>query len=511
MEKSPQKYDDNYQPDYESNWGGNEAYTEVDVDKGTNVESENIQYEKKDSKNQIIISILIFGALATVAFIIGILKNTAEDFEKKYSQYNEINYAFKDFTKYSYVDLERTATTSYPILIEDFPETKNFAKYCLPCTSIFSNLENVFDLEMTKRKIENIKHIPLSETDLYLNIASKTNDLIDNYQEPYYPSAFDIIKKPSVTDYKLSLRVLKSWLWASLYYASQDKTSEALLLAFAPILVCQDIETNSADGADMDTKIAEVKIDACKQLLYLINFYKLDKSLIKKIAITFIKIVNSEPSFVRQIENHMRCDKKYFSYLEKENNAFVKYILNSKMHKEWYDRIFNEAREQIRELEKSGDFSNFNSWQKNLYSQLLGANQKQDKKAKGKTQIINSYIIFKEQELTLTRKALNHQVPYFGYYYFIYLEKIAIMKGTAVALAFKAYMAEKSIKPFAESELNTWLGIYIPKDPLSRRAYRFHPSFNSKYLLEGSTIKNAYYSPVYIENNLPLLVEGGIR
>ena len=91
MEKSPQKYDDNYQPDYESNWGGNEAYPEVDVDKGTNVESENIQYEKKDSKNQIIISILIFGALATVAFIIGILKNTAEDFEKKYSQYNEIN------------------------------------------------------------------------------------------------------------------------------------------------------------------------------------------------------------------------------------------------------------------------------------------------------------------------------------------------------------------------------------------------------------------------------------
>ena len=120
-------------------------------------------------------------------------------------------------------------------------------------------------------------------------------------------------------------------------------------------------------------------------------------------------------------------------------------------------------------------------------------------------------IIFKEQELTLTRKALNHQVPYFGYYYFIYLEKIAIMKGTAVALAFKAYMAEKSIKPFTESELNTWLGIYIPKDPLSRRAYRFHPSFNSKYLLEGSTIKNTYYSPVYIEKNLPLLVEGGIR
>ena len=468
---------------------------------------------KKPLKNSNLIAIIyivILGFLTFMAISITTLNKTTQFFEEEYTKYNEINDSYNDFLKYSHLDLERTATTTYPVLIKDFPETQNFAKYCLPCTPIFQSLEIIFYEKMTERKKKNASHIPLQETDLYLNLASKTNDLIDNYQVPVYPSAFDILQKPSVTDYKLSMRILKSWLWASMYYASQNKTSEALLLAYAPLLVCQDIETNTADGADMDTKKSQVQIEACEQLLYLINYFKIDSNLTKKISINLIKIVNSEPSFVRQIENFMRCDKNYYSYLEKENNAFAKYILKSEMHKEWYNKIFNDAKEQIRQLEKTANYSKFTSWQIDLFSKIIEPNQNKGKKTKVVIPNLDPYKIFRDKELTLCRKALTNQVPFFGYYYFINLEKIAIMKGTAVALAFKAFEAEKKKRPISEQELNQWLGINIPKDPISNQSYS--PSYRSDFILNGTTInKNKSYNPVYIKNILPLLVNGDRR
>lgn len=468
---------------------------------------------KKPLKNSNLIAIIyivILGFLTFMAISITTLNKTTQFFEEEYTKYNEINDSYNDFLKYTHDDLERTATTSYPVLIKDFPETQNFARYNLPCTSIFQSLEIVFYEKMTERKLKNASHFPLQETDLYLNLASKTNDLIDNYQDPVYPSAWDILQKPSVTDYKLSMRILKSWLWASMYYASQNKTSEALLLAYAPLLVCQDIETNTADGADLNTKKSEVQIEACEQLLYLINFFKIDSNLCKKISINLIKIVNSEQSFVRQIENSMRCDKNYYSYLEKENNAFAKYILTSKKHKDWYNKIFNDAKEQIRNLEKTANYSKFTSWQIEMFSKIIEPKQNKGKKPKVIIPNLDPYKTFKDQELTLCRKALINQVPYFGYYYFINLEKIAIMKGTAAALAFKAYEVEKKKKHISEQELNQWLGINIPKDPISNESYTL--SYSSNFSLQGTTIsKNKSYNPVYINNFLPLLFKGDRR
>ena len=102
---------------------------------------------KKPLKNSNLIAIIyivILGFLTFMAISITTLNKTTQFFEEEYTKYNEINDSYNDFLKYSHLDLERTATTTYPVLIKDFPETQNFAKYCLPCTPIFQSLEIIF-------------------------------------------------------------------------------------------------------------------------------------------------------------------------------------------------------------------------------------------------------------------------------------------------------------------------------------------------------------------------------
>ena len=257
-----------------------------------------------------------FIALIIVTVLITIAQKSFKDFEEKYSYYNELNDSYNEFAKYLNVDLERTKETSYPYLIENFPETKNYEKYCLPCCSIFNEIEDVFKNKINiKRKLEYIKNIPLSETSLYIELAEKTNELIDKYKKPVYPPASEILSKPSVTDLEKTMDIFRSWLWASLYYSSQNNSKVALLLAYAPILACQDIEANSADGAAIDKNIIDIQIDACKQLLYLANFTDIDVEICKKISKNFIEVISAEPSFTRKVDNYIRCHKNIYLFL----------------------------------------------------------------------------------------------------------------------------------------------------------------------------------------------------
>ncbi len=514
MEDNNEFYNDNSQENVDYDYGYNES--------NENYEKEYKKEKPSNSTTTIVVLIVLLGVFATGAFILSSIvtdsKRTIKDFEEKYSNYNDINDSYKEFVKYLFVDLERTATTTFPVLIKDLPETKDYSKYCLPCTSIYPDLQNVFFENLTKRKLENISHIPLSETDLYLNLASKTNELIDNYNGQKYLPASEILKLPSITDLDLCNKILRSWLWASMYYASQNKNEEALLLAYAPILVCQDIEANSADGASMNTEMQKVQIEACEQLIYLANFSRIDSKLSKKISINFIKVINSEPSFVRKLDNYLRCSKNFYSFLEKENNAFAKFVHNSNTYKDWYNKLYNGAREQITEIEKTGNFSKFYLWQKDFNSLIEEAEPIQNNKNKNIE--LDPYKRFNEFELTMCRKAFSKDYTDYFYYYCRNLEKIAIMKGTAVALAFSAYETEKNLLPLNEGDLNNWLGIDIPFDPLTRRPYVFYSKKRSDmpsayrlnrrcdYLFSASSFPNAYYKCTYLKDDLKLIIDG---
>ena len=429
------------------------------------------------------------------------IKNTVEEFEKRYSDYNKVNDSYKEYVKYLFEDLERTKTTIYPDLIQSLPETKNYSKYCLPCSVMYPELKDVFNVRAAKRRIENIKNIPLSETNLYIELASKVKDSIDNYKDPKYVSAFDILQKPSITDLDQSLNIFRSWLWASMYYISQEKPQEALLLAYAPILACQDIEANSADGAAINTDLLELQIDTCNQLLYLANYSKIDTELGKKISINFFKILKSEPSFTRKVENNMRCENNFYKYLKKHNNAFAIYVHNSKTYKDWYEKLYNGAIKNIKEVEDTGDYSKFSSWQKEIINEIK--TQKQE----NLTSEFDSNQYLNEMEITMCRKAFSNSLLDYFSYFCLYQEKKAIMTGTAVAIAYKVFQEEKNREPFSVYELKEWLGIdEIPNDPLYRKPYSFSTDYYSssypRYLFTAFSLNNSYYKGVFIKETL---------
>ena len=446
---------------------------------------------------------ILLGIISVVIIIVFILiidaQNRIKDFEEKYSYYNELNDSYNEFAKYGFVDLERTKETSYPYLIENFPETINYEKYCLPCCSIFNEIEDVFkNKNNIKRKIEYIKNIPLSKTSLYIELAEKTNELIDKYKRPVYPPASEILNKPSVTDLEKSMDIFRSWLWASLYYSSQNNSKVALLLAYAPILACQDIEANSADGAAIDTNIIEIQIDACKQLLYLVNFTDIDVEICKKISKNFIEVISAEPSFTRKVDNYIRCYKNIYQFLEKKNNAFAKYVSNSKRFKELNTLLFEGAPTKILAIATTGNFSKFNEWQNDITNELQ----------KIKAYPHESSELFKVQEQIFCQKAFSDSYVNYFYYYCLNLEKLAILRGTAIALGFKAFNSEvnKYRRPVSEYTLNKWLEANIPIDPLSRRHYNFVGY--QRYDFVGSPVNIAYYKEQYIKGKyLPLLLK----
>lgn len=242
------------------------------------------QHDKETAKSNYISFIMAFTVVVVLSIGCFVIEIRINNFNDKFAFYNELNDSYNEFVKYQYVDLERTKKTSYPSLIESFPETKNYEKFCLPCSSIHNDIEGIFKNKFIKRKIESIKNIPLSETTLYVELSEKVSDLIDNYKKPVYTPASEILKNPSITDIEKTLNIFRSWLWASLYYSLQNNSKVALLLAYAPILACQDIEANSADGAAINTDIIDVQIDACKQLLYLANYTDIDIETSRKIS-----------------------------------------------------------------------------------------------------------------------------------------------------------------------------------------------------------------------------------
>ena len=494
-------YNDSYNSDdYSSNYN-NDDHSDFAEDMYKSYVKEHPK--KRSYFSTIILILLTFSVLiGQITFLI---------YKYRLSFYNELNDSNIKLIQYKYDDLERTQTTAFPYLIEKFPETKNYSKFCLPCTSIFPELKDVFNTKLTKREIENIKNIPLDDTDLYKRLADKTEDLINKYKEPIYLSAFDILQKPSVTDLNQTYNILRSWLWTSLYYSYQGKKREALLLAYAPILVCQDIEVNSADGADINIDLMEVQLDACKQLLYLANYTETDGDLCKKISKNFIKILSVEPSFTRKIENRMRCDKNFFAVMGKKGNAFAKYINNSKKYKELYEMLYEGAIEQTKEIEKTGNFQKFYLWQKDITNKFQEPDSSNSNKS-NKSSKKNTDIFFWNMESTMSIKAFSNSIKNFYFYYCLNLERISIMQGTAVALGLKAYELKVDSRTTIETDtLGNWLGINIPLDPISRSSYVFY--VNSKFEFTAASFKNNYYNSYYLKGEiyLPLLLNKAFR
>ncbi len=456
------------------------------------------QHDKETAKSNYISFIMAFTVVVVLSIGCFVIEIRINNFNDKFAFYNELNDSYNEFVKYQYVDLERTKKTSYPSLIESFPETKNYEKFCLPCSSIHNDIEGIFKNKFIKRKIESIKNIPLSETTLYVELSEKVSDLIDNYKKPVYTPASEILKNPSITDIEKTLNIFRSWLWASLYYSLQNNSKVALLLAYAPILACQDIEANSADGAAINTDIIDVQIDACKQLLYLANYTDIDIETSRKISKNFINVINAEPSFTRKVDNYIRCDNNFYQFLVNKNNAFAKYVSNSKEFKELSKLLFDGAKQQIIDIENTGDYSKFYNWQNDFNNKLQ----------KVRSYPKDSDELFKQQEMIMVQKAFeNSFVNYFNYYC-LNLEKLAIMNGTAIALAFKALDSEDKNhrRRINEFILNKWLGISIPKDPLSRKSYSFVGY--QGYSLVGSPVKNDHYKGQYIKGKyLPLLLK----
>ena len=161
--------------------------------------------------------------------------------------------------------------------------------------------------------------------------------------------------------------------------------------------------------------------------------------------------------------------------------------------------LFEGAKQEIIDVEKTGDFSKFNQWQNDITNKL------QKIRAYSK----DSNELFKIEEQIICQKAFSNSITNYFYYYCLNLEKIAIMRGTAVALGFKAFDSEdkRFRRHVSESILNKWLGTTIPIDPLARRPYNFVGYRN--YGFVGCPVKNDYYEGQYIKGKkcLPLLLK----
>lgn len=64
----------------------------------------------------------------------------------------------------------------------------------------------------------------------------------------------------------------------------------------------------------------QIQIEACYQLLFLTNYIETNDILCKTISKHLMHIINDEPSSTRKIENCMRRDNNFYSFLEKQGN-----------------------------------------------------------------------------------------------------------------------------------------------------------------------------------------------
>ena len=80
------------------------------------------QHDKETAKSNYISFFMAFTVVVVLSIACFVIEIRINNFNDKFAFYNELNDSYNEFVKYQFVDLERTKKTSYPSLIESFPE-----------------------------------------------------------------------------------------------------------------------------------------------------------------------------------------------------------------------------------------------------------------------------------------------------------------------------------------------------------------------------------------------------
>lgn len=344
--------------------------------------------------------------------------------------------------------------------------------------------------------------------------ASQTFVLLKDYK----PSPIDtnaVIKGQELS--KQSFINLTNHLYtASFYYASKNDNRTALLLAYLPILLLQEIEANNVDGKNpyIKLELMELRNTACINLLFLANNTKVDKEIAIKISKNLLELTKSEPSlliYVEYVKSRIKEFDYEFSkernntYRKKDINYFMDNIYDSKEWQKYVNSIYDGATEEIKNLESGKNPLSLESWQKNTQKFLEENNSFIEKDFY--YQSINW-----KRNITLYVIA-NFPETFFTNFYDLYRkreESIAIMEGTAIALALAAYSSDKNENedkindsmPKNINELGKWLGVELPLDRMSKSPYQFY--FADDYFLAGSPSEEKNKDS-YFQNYLPYL------
>lgn len=377
-----------------------------------------------------------------------------------------------------------------------------------------NNFSDIFKYDINNLSDKFIKSSDMKYHNIedFKDIASRTLVFLNDYK-PSKIDTNDVIEGKEIN--KRGFINLTNYLYsASFYYASKNDNRTALLLAYLPVLLLQEIESNNLDGGNpyIKMELMDMRNTACINLLFLANNTKIDKEIAIKISKNLLELTKSEPSLLRYLEFVKKSIKHVFSEntISKYNGRlpvkyFIDNIYNSKEWQEQIDAIYDRANEEIKKLESGKNPQSLESWQENTQKFLVENNSFIEK------DFFYQSINWK-RNITLYVIA-NFPETFYTSFYDLYKKReeyLAITEGTAIALALAAYSSDKNENedkindsmPKNINELSKWLGVELPLDRMSKSPYQFY--FADDYFLAGSPSEEKNKDS-YFQNYLPYL------
>lgn len=375
---------------------------------------------------------------------------------------------------------------------------------------ILNKYSDIFEYNL--EDICNKNNICVSKEDnLFKKYASQIYILLNNYKpSPVVKNKINnTISMPSINAID---GLMRDFFRVSCYYAQIKNSKEALLLAYFPIMVINEIETNNYECSDANLKMSlmDLRNKACMNLLFLANNTSLDKEIAIIISKNLLKLVKSEPSLQRHVEYHRNRNLDISNLFTNNKNIasieyYLKKISNTSFWKDRINHIYDGASEEIKKVEQGKNPYSLYYWQKNLNNQLSNWIKAE------KNDYFYNYINWK-RNYTMHIIA-KHLQTFFVNFYDLYRKReeyLAITEGTAISLALSAYSSEKdediddinSSMPKNINELSKWLGEELPIDRMSKFTYQFY--FADDYFLAGSPLRNSDGSE-YFKNYFPYL------
>ncbi len=437
----------------------------------------------------LIVSIIVFVFL-DLSYLFNIYLGHFFRYDKIKAELRKIEYSlyFKNKEDTSLGRMEWPKTITNYVAIDKYNVRRN--------DKLINNFSDIFNYNINEicKKIYKIEEIKKDKS--FNQFASQTLVLLNNYK----PSQLKDIK--GFKGYYLCglvdiPRLMSDLFCASYYYASIKDSRTALLLAYLPILIINEIEANNIECSDAYVKMILMKHrnTACMNLLFIANNTNVDKEIAVKISKSLIELTKSEPSLLRYVEftkEHIRytfSKEKYNEYYHTKEcpTYFIDNVCNSKEWQDIISSIYDRASEEIKNIESGKDSYGLYAWQENT-QRFLSENKSFIEK-----DFFYQLINWKRNMALFV--IANFPETFFVDFFDLYKKReeyLAISEGTAIALALAAYSSGKNedrdsinnSMPKNMNELSKWLGVELPVDRMSKSPYQFY--FADDYFLAGS-------------------------